>query len=142
MLSRLFLLTFSSPSFLLNLKKTTLSDCLRHYRLLSLFATLPIHSKNVPIKVPSAINNINRFQSLVTRAVITPAISPRVAPPQTAFGPLQYNARRITAAIVSTVVISTILSLSPTPLNASIQSLMTPKHAQLPFLLLQILPIR
>jgi len=40
----------------------------------------------------------------VTRATIIPAITPRVAPPQTAFGPFQCNTKRIPAIIAIIVV--------------------------------------
>jgi len=50
-------------------------------------------------------------QSLVTRATITPAIIPRVAPPQTAFGPFQCNNKSTAATIAIIVVASTVFLL-------------------------------
>ncbi len=52
----------------------------------------------------------SQLQSLVTRATITPTITPKVAPPQTAFGPFQCNTKR-TAATIAIIVVTSIAFL-------------------------------
>jgi hypothetical protein len=50
----------------------------------------------------------SQLQSLVTRATITPITTPRVAPPQTAFGPFQCNTKSTAATIAIIVLASTV----------------------------------
>ena len=71
----------------------------------------PIHSKSVPASVPTAKLHANKIQLPVTRLMMRPTTSPRVAPPHTAFGPFQCRAREIKLILRSETTIILVLSL-------------------------------